>query len=234
MNLILLVVLFCTQAFADSMISVVGMAEKKLAPTHIQLRLDVWGKSGSAQQAQNLATQQFKNLKSQVEKFKVKKEDFRSEQYQLTPEYSYRNNESPQVTGYRSSQIVLVDFRKLEELGNFLDSLVGASKGSNGGVSIQGLQWDSDEKANIERELLAQAIKDGTLKAQEMARAADVKIKKLDFMSDSPAQVLNPEGPMGRAAFAAKSIMEQGDSAVEIAGGQIQVKVQVFMRFLIH
>lgn len=231
MKFILIFLLAAVPAFADSIIAVTGTAEKSIEPTHIQLRLEVWGKAGTAKQAQVLAGQQFKNLKAQVEKFKVKKEDFRTEQFQLNPEYSYRNNESPQVTGYRSSQTVAIDFRKIDELGSFLDSLLVPGKNQTSGLSVQGLQWDSDKKMAVERELLAVAIKDGKSKAQEMAEAADVKIKKLQFLSDSPVQISAPEIPMARGRFAEKAMMAQDSGTVEVAGGQIKVKVQVSMSF---
>lgn len=229
LKVIVFVVLAFQMAWADeALIEVTGTAEKNLEATHLNLQLEVWGKSTSAKQAQASAAQQFRSLKSQVDQFKIKKEDFQSHQYQLNPEYNYRGNETPQISGYRASQSLMITIRKLEDVGPFIDAII-TSKTNNMGVTIQGMTWDSDKRRAAEMALLADAVKDARMRAEELAKSAQVKIKRLYRLSDSKTTQISP---MPRMSLMKSSSAEI--ASTEIAPGQIKVSTEVTAQYEIN
>lgn len=224
-TLILTIFFASSLALADeAIISVSGVAERFLEPNFLTLRLEVWGKAATAKQAQLASAEQFKLLKTQVDQFKVKKEDFQSEQYQLVPEYHYGNNQPPTISGYRAAQNVIVILRKLDDVGGFLDAAIGATKSASKGVSVLGMQWDSDKREQTELALLPEAVKNAQSKAALLAKASGVKLKRLYRLSDSKTEVAFP---MPRGNIMAKSMMAAEANSTELAVGQIKVVSEV-------
>lgn len=75
----------------------------------------------------------------------------------LTPQYNYRNNQTPQFLGYDATNMVTVDLRDLERVGPVLDALVAA-----GATNLNGPMWgvvdDSGAKAQARKAAFDQAF----------------------------------------------------------------------------
>ncbi len=218
------------QAVDLSLIHVNGMAEKTVEPNLIQVRLESWTKAPTAAAAQEQQALQYTKVKAALEKFKIKKEDIQTEGFSVTPDYVWDQKASiNRVTGYRVSHSVLVIYRKIDESGPFLDSLV-YSKNDTSGVSVQNISWDYDKKADVEKAALGDAIRNARSKAEELAKAAGVEIRgvhKIQYNSyNSPA----PQ-PMFEKAAMMRMSSDMAAPATELSSGQIKVKVEVQMEF---
>lgn len=227
----------CANVLADSesdlhLIFVNGVAEKSLEPNMVLVQLESWSKAATANKAQELQANQFAKLKASIEKFKIKKEDIQTQGFSVYPEYTYdQKNQTNKITGYRVSHSIQITYRKVEEAGVFLDSIV-TSKSDTNGVNVQSVSWDYDNKASAESSVLTDAVKNARSKAEELATAAGVSITavhKIQHTSYAP--------PVARPMYEAKSMRASLDSAAaptELASGQIKVRVEVQMEFEIQ
>jgi uncharacterized protein YggE len=210
------------------LIFVNGVAEKTVEPDMIAVRLESWAKSNVASKAQEQQAAQFAKLKNGLEKFRIKKEDIQTEAYSVNPEYVYdQKSQQSKINGYRVSHVVMVIYRKIDDVGSFLDSMV-TSRGESSGISVQNISWDSSKKAEVEVAALAEAVKNARQKASQLASAAGVQIKAVHRIQHSSGTPPGPQPMMFEAAA-----MKMGGAApqTELSAGQIKVRVDVQMEF---
>lgn len=208
-------------------ISVSGTAEKTVEPNMMNIRIEVWGKAPTAKKAQQLSSTEFQHLKKVIETFKVKNSDLRTENYELNPDTQYdQKTQSSKTVGFRASQTLTVTLRNTSEAGNFIDALVTPSESTNAGVSVNDIRWDTDKKSELEISGLADAVKNARAKAEEMAKAAGVKIKGVLHLAHG-VEFSAPPVPV--RAFAKTMMATSGAAAppTELAPGQAKVRVDV-------
>jgi uncharacterized protein len=222
----ILVLLFPLFSFADvALISVTGVVEKSMEPNMIHLDLEIWGKAAAAKDAQTLQATGQKLVQAVIERYQIKKGDVQSTGYSLSPEYIYdQKTQSNKMTGFRASQNLHVILRKIADGGTFIDA-VATSKSQASGVSVQNIQWDSDKKNQIETQALGEAVVDARLKAEELAKAALVKIKRVYRLS----HVSRLASPVGFEMLRGNSKNFSADqhAPTELSAGQIKVIVTV-------
>lgn len=218
-------------AFADSFIVVNGQAERGLEPNLVTLNVEVWSKSNNAKQAQGLAANEFQRVKKTFETFKIKKEDIRTDNYSLNPEYEYDQKlRQNKLVGFRVVQNLSVTLRNVAEAGPFLDALVVEQKKNDSGVNVNSLTWDSDQRAKTEIATLGDAVRASKVKAEEIAKAAGVKLKGVSKISH--ATPIDRPMPVMRN-FALKSAMDES-AGTELSGGQVKVRVEITAEYEIN
>lgn len=211
------------QASDSSLIVVNGVAEKSLDPNMMSLTIEVWSRATTAKQAQQLAATQYKQIKKTLDDFKIKKEDVQTDNYALNPDYEFdQKTRQNKMIGFRVSQTLLVTLRKVEDGGNFIDALVADKKTLDSGVNLNSINWDSDKKAQTETATLGDAVKAARVKAEEIAKAAGVKIKGVSKITHNTSG--GGGGPVLRN-YSLKAM--ESASSTEVAAGQIKVRVEV-------
>ncbi|WII72270.1 SIMPL domain-containing protein [Bdellovibrio sp. 22V] len=216
----------------DKLIVVNGVAEKSLDPNMVHLNVEVWSKAATAKQAQQLAANQFKAVKKSFDDFKIKKEDIQTENYALNPEYEYEQKTGRnKMIGFRVSQSLVVTLRKVEDAGAFLDSLVTEKKAMDSGVNVNNLTWDSDKRNQVETAALGDAVRAAKMKAEEIAKAAGVKVKGVSRISHMTSNN-NPPSPVFRNFGMKSAVMEA--ASTDVAPGQIKVRVEVTAEYDIN
>ncbi len=237
-NLIILTTLFfsliSTAEINPQLISVNGMAERSVEPNMVILNLESFGKASTAKQAQDLQAKEYNRIKSVVEKYKIKKDDFTTENFSINPEYVYdQKTQANKITGYRVSHQIKITHKKTDEAGPLIDALTSNSKMDSAGINIQSISWDSDKKSAAESLAMIDAVKSAREKAESLAKAAGVKIKNVYLISHqgSAEPVVRPfEGARMMKAMA----FDSSSAATSVSGGQIKVKTEVLMQFEIN
>ncbi|WP_291515969.1 SIMPL domain-containing protein [Bdellovibrio sp. ArHS] len=226
---LLVLTLGVSVANADNLIVVNGVAERGLDPNLVNISISVWAKAPAAKQAQQMAASQFKLVKKVFEDFKIKKEDVQTDNYSLTPEYEYdQKTQQNRMTGFRVTQSLQVTLRKIDEAGNFLDAIVSDKKTTTAGVNVSSLTWDSDKRMQVETAALGDAVRAAKVKAEEIAKAAGVKIKGVGKISSSQNQ--SPPQPF----YATFNKMAAESASTDVAAGQVKVRVEVTAEYEIN
>lgn len=222
------------QAFANDIIHVIavnGLAERSIDPNMAILQIEVWGKGSTAKSAQEIQSKLYEKVKEAVSKFKIAKEDFQTENFSINPDFVYDSKtRSNRIAGYRASHNIKLTYRKVDNAGSLVDALSTSNNVDSGGINIQSVSWDSDKKGTVEAAVISEAVKSARATAEELAKAANVKIKmvhRIQHQSSYPQAA--------RAQSFAMSKMISSDAApTELSTGQIKVHVDVQMEFEIQ
>lgn len=236
-KIILTVALLLTGAFSmaaePQMISVNGVAERSIEPNMVILNLEIFGKALQAKQAQELQAKEYSRVKAIVEKHKIKKEDFSTENYSLNPEYTYdQKTQTNKVTGYRAQHQIKLTIRKSDSAGEMIDALTSTAKVDSSGVTVQTISWDSDQRQQAESQAMVDAVKVAQQKAETLAKAAGVKMKGIRLISHFSGTdgVVRPMQELR----AMKSMAADYSGSTNVSGGQIKVRTEVQMQFDIN
>jgi uncharacterized protein YggE len=217
----------------DKVIVVSSFAEKSVEPNMVSVNVEIWSKANTAKQAQILNANEFQKVKKNLESFKIKKEDSQTENYSLNPEYIYdQKTQQNKMVGFRALQTLKIVLKKPEDLGGFLDAMVTSAPKNDSGVNVNTIQWDTDKRAQIELSALGDAVRNGRAKADELAKAASVKIKGVSMLSHG---VSSTEPPMPRRGMMKTMAFESSaGNATDVLAGQIKVRVDVSAEYEIQ
>jgi uncharacterized protein YggE len=218
---------------AEKLIVVSGQAEKSIDPNMVNMTVEVWSKAQTAKQAQTLAAGQFKQAKKVFDDYKLKKEDIQTDQYNLNPEYVYDNKaQQNKMVGFRVTHTLSVTLKKVEDAGAFLDALISDKKSTDSGINVNSIAWDSTLRSATETATLADAVKAAKVKADEIAKAAGVKITSVSKISHTPSS--GGPVPMMRNFGAGMKAMASDSASTDLSGGQIKVRVEVTAEYEIN
>lgn len=213
------------------LIAVNGVAESTVDPNMVILQIDSWAKAATAKAAQEKQAIQYKRVRSVIEKYKIKEEDYKTESFTVNPDYSYdQKTQKSKVTGFIVNHNVSITFKKVADAGALVDELIATGKQETlSGVSIQNISWDTDKRETYENEAISQAVRGARARAEELAKAAGVKIKavhRIAHTSYTPQQNFS-------ALSKRRDMMESDASGggTELSSGKIKIRVDVQMEF---
>lgn len=215
-----------------ALINISGSAEKFIDPNMLVVAIEVYGKSDQAKVAQDLQATEYARVKKSVEQFKIKNDDFVTENMSLTPEYRYDDKSQSQKTvGFLVSHQIRIVIREIKKAGEFLDVLSSSNKIDNAGVNINSIEWDNDSRKSVLDSLIADAVADARKKADLLAKASDVHIKGIQSMSYN-----EPNYGGGRPQFAKTKMAFDGASraSTELGKGTIMVRADVNIQYMIE
>jgi uncharacterized protein YggE len=152
---------------------------------------------------------------------KIAARDVATQSISVFPEYSYPDNSTPVISGYRASQSFSITVRAADTAGAVVDAIVDAG-GAN--VMINGASpfvLDNAKATDLAR---AEAVKSARAKAASYAKLLGVKLGRVVFLNEQSSP--NPFPVFGVTAKAE-------DSATQIDLGQQEVTVLVTVRWAI-
>jgi uncharacterized protein YggE len=152
---------------------------------------------------------------------KIAARDIATQSISVFPEYSYPDNSTPVISGYRASQSFSITVRAAATAGTVVDAIVDAG-GAN--LMINGASpfvLDNEKATDLAR---AEAVKSARAKAASYAKLLGVKLGRVVFLNEESSP--NPFPVFGVTAKAE-------DSATQIDLGQQEVTVLVTVRWAI-
>ena len=176
-----------------------------------------------------------------MDQYKIRKEDIQTEGYSFAPEATWDNsrNES-RITGFRSSQTLRVTLRRTESGGKLVDALTVAEKNSVAGggpkaevgTNISDLRWDSTRRSETTDLAIGDAVRAARKKADEIAKAAGVRVKNVHRISyGNPTYDQPAPRPMMKSAFAEGA---SSGAPTTLSGGEVKVSASVTAEYEIN
>jgi uncharacterized protein YggE len=156
----------------------------------------------------------------------IKDRDMQTSGLSVSPIYaaSYSSSQprsEPRITGYRTSNQVMIIVRDLDGLGSAIDALVDSGANNIGGVSF-GLE-DQQTALNLARK---KAIANLMAKARLYADAAGFQIGDIISMSESGGY-----RPQPKVAYARMESMAMDSAPSPIAAGEVTSSITVNATF---
>lgn len=142
-----------TQRTELGTISVSGTGEKEVSPdkAEVNIKIETTGDTAEEAQAENRRIE--KDVLSALRKAGVDDDDMETTSYYLNPRYRWDGREN-RIIGYTQYHILKVKTRKIDEVGDLIDTAVEA--GANGVQNVNfGLTQEKREEVNSEVLILA-------------------------------------------------------------------------------
>jgi uncharacterized protein YggE len=206
-------------------LSVAGTGTAYLTPDIAYIYLGVHTEKLTAAEAVAENNTQTEGLIKALTDFGIDAKDIRTTSFSIWPMDKF-DPQTGAPTGqkvYSVDNTVYVTVRDLDKLGDLLDTVVQA-----GANTVNSVQFDVDNKDDALTAARADAVKDATEKAQELADAAGVELGELQtvgFADGQPYPIFDGKGGGGGAAVEA--------AAVPIQPGQLTFTVSVNLSYAI-
>jgi uncharacterized protein YggE len=199
-------------------LSVAGSGEANLAPDIASIYIGVHTEKLTAAEAVAENTSQTQTVIEAIKDFGIDAKDIRTMNFSIWPMDKY-DPQSGTPTGektYAVDNTVYVTIRKLDTLGDLLDTVIEA-----GANTVNSVQFDVADKNEALKAARAEAVKDAQAKAQELADASGLSLGEIQTIgfSDSTPPIFDGKGGGGGAAVEA--------AAVPIQPGQLTFTVIV-------
>ena len=146
----------------------------------------------------------------------IKDRDITTSQMSLQPQYDYQNRKTPRITGYEVRNTVSAMSDDLEKVGPMLDALVSA-----GVNNINGVNFSIKDAKSARSKARMDAIAQARAKAENMAKAAGVKLGKVLEIREGSNYSPQPQ-PMMMRSMAADNI-----EATPVSAGEQTLSVTV-------
>lgn len=223
-NLIFTLFLFvCVAGMAQekplSLVNVTGEGIVKVVPDKviIRARIEHTGKDATEVKAQNdkVVNDVIKYLKSQD----IPSKNFQTEYITLNKDYNYQSKE----TFYSANQAISITLEDLSKYEKLMSGLL-----ESGLNRINGIQFQSSKRAELESEARKKAVLDAREKAQEFAGALGQEIGAAQTISE--IENGNYPLPMYRAMEMKAADSEQQET---LAPGEMEITAKVNVGFLL-
>lgn len=172
-------------------------------------------------------TEQMNKIVAAMKALGVKDEDIQTSNYNVYPEYDYRDGQQA-LRGYRVSQDVAIKVRDLGKIGDVL-----AKAGELGSNQIYGVNFNVDDKTDLEKQARDEAIADAKAKAEALAKQLGVRIGKVVSFSENGGSY---PVPLMYDAYATKEAASGigGAPSPDIQSGSFDVTKNVSITFEIQ
>jgi uncharacterized protein YggE len=203
-------------------IAVTGRGEIKVSPDRATIQVSVQTKAATAAAAaaENATKQQA--VLNALRALGLGNDQLSTINYNVYPEQRYEQNKEPVIVGYNVTNTILVDVRKLNQVGPVIDAAL-----SHGANMITSLQFYASNTEAARRTAIASAIEKARADAEAAARAAHGSLGNLleiNIASYSP-----PPRPM---MMARASAMAQADTPINPGEETLSVEVSTRWRFV--
>lgn len=205
-------------------ISVSARGEIRVAPDRATIQISVQTKAATAAAAANENATKQKAVFDAIRALGLDSDQLSTINYSVFPEQRYEPNREPVITGYNVTNTLLVDVKKLSQVGPVIDAAL--SKGAN---MITSLQFYASNTEDARRTAIASAVRKARLDAESAAVAAGGSVGGLLEVS---VGAYSPPPPrpmiMARAALAGG----QADTTINPGEETLSVDVNTRWRFI--
>lgn len=200
-----------------TILSLSAAGEVKVAPDMATITTGVATEAPTAAEAMRLNREKMSAVVAALKRAGVDQKDIQTSGLNLSPQYTYRDNQPPLLRGYQASNNVSVSVYDLARLGAVVDAVVEAGSNQISGVGF-GLRDPQTAQDAARRE----AVRKLKAKADLYAAATGMRIKSLKALSEGTD--ISPPRPMFRALAA--NVVDAAEST-PVEPGQLTVRIDI-------
>lgn len=198
-----------------TLLSVSASADAKRVPDVANISTGVVTQAVDANAAMRDNAMQMDKVMAAIRKAGIAERDIQTSGISLNPQYNYRDNAPPTITGYQASNTVSVTVRDLAKLGKVLDTLV--EQGAN---QVNGPSFEVDKPDEAYDEARVGALKAAQSRAKTYADALGLKVRRIVSISEGGSAMPRPM-PMVRmmaadAGMAKETSVSPGETTLSV------------------
>jgi uncharacterized protein YggE len=201
------------QSIAGTRLDLSVTGEVTRVPDVAIISTGVVTRASTATAAIQQAATRMERVRNALRKAGVEDRDIQTSTVSLNPDYVYRENQAPKLSGYTASNQVSVRFRDIANTGRILDALV--SEGAN---QINGPRLSIDKPEAALDVARVNALASGRARAELYARALGKRVVRLVSVSEGGGSypVPPPVMMMEARAQAASTKIDPGEQKVQV------------------
>ena len=205
----------------QSGLSVNGTGSVAVTPDVAQIELGVEVTARTVAQARSSAAEAMDEIMASLEANGVDEKDVRTRYFNIYPQYNYRDETAPEITGFAVNNQVTVIVREIDTASDVLDDAIAAGGDA---VRVNGINFTVDEPEQYLNEAREKAVANAREHAETLASAAGVSVGGVRSISESGGGYYPPE-----PRFALDSAAAGGSTP--ISPGEQELTVSVFVVF---
>lgn len=202
---------------AQPALNLSAYGEVKVAPDMATITFGVTTEAATAQAAMADNARRMQEVFAALSRAGIADRDIQTSGLNLSPQYTYRDNQPPLLRGYQASNQVTVIINDLTRVGSTADAVVGAGVNQINGISF-GLK-DPKAAEDEARVLAVRALQD---KARLYAEALGVELGAIRSLNEGGGYT--PQPPMPVYAMAR---MQSADASTPVAAGEVTVRIDI-------
>lgn len=207
---------------AQRTLSVTGSGMVNMTPDIAYINIGVHTEKPTAADAVAENNTQTQQVVDALKAAGVDAKDIQTTNFSIYPNSQFDPQTNQKIgTTYVVDNTVNVTVRKLDKLGDLLDTTV-----KSGANSVNSIQFDVADKTQALKQARDLAVKDAQTQAKELATTASItlgEVQTISFYNNVPSPVMDTFGKGGGGAVAAAS--------VPISSGQMTLTVTVNMSY---
>jgi len=204
---------------------VTGEGKAMATPDIVLLSLGIEAEAKTVAQAQQDAAEAMDGVMKALKSNGVAEKDIQTQRFSIYPVRKWIEDEQREIIiGYRVTNIVVAKIRQLDKAGTIID---GVAEVGGDLARIDSVGFAVDDPTPYYKEARAKAMGDAIAKAKQMADAADIKLGKLLYISESTPYVPVIRDYAMKAEGAAPS-------TTPISAGELEIQVTVQMVYNIR
>ena len=199
-----------------TLLSVSASADAKRVPDVANISTGVVTQAIDANAAMRANAVQMDKVMAAIRAAGIAERDIQTSGINLNPQYNYKDNAPPTITGYQASNTVSVKVRDLSKLGKVLDTLV--AQGAN---QVNGPSFEVDKPDEAYDEARVGALKKAQSRATTYADALGLKVRRIVSISEGGSSMPRPM-PMMRmmsadAGMAKETSVAPGETTLSVS-----------------
>ena len=213
-----------TAATSGRYITVSAEGTVKVIPDAVRLNATVSVVLGTSTEALAATSTSSAAVRAALVANGVATKDIATQSLTIYPEYSYTQDKSPVIIGYRSSQSFDIVIHNAKSAGVVVDAVVAA--GGNQ-LQVNGVTPFVVDSTNATSSARTNAVKKAKVKASSYASLLGEKLGKVNYLSENSSPTLSPL-PMTYAAA------PSGAGATQVDLGQQDVTVSITIQWALR
>jgi uncharacterized protein len=205
-------------------ISVIGHGEVHVTPDRATVQISVQSRAVTAAAAARDNAAKQSAVIAAIRALGINNEQISTTNFSVNPEQKYEPNREPVVTGYVVTNTVVVEVRKISQVGPILDASL-----SHGANLISGLNFYSSNTESSRRTAIALAVAAAKADGEAAARAAGGTLGPLLEIS---MNTYSPPGPRPMLSRAMATGSAQADTPISPGEETVSIDVATRWRFI--
>ena len=184
-----------------TLLSVSAQADATRVPDIARVSAGVVTQAPEADAAMRANAAQMEKVMAAIRGAGIAERDVQTTGVNVHPQYDYRENSTPAITGYQATNTVQVTVRDIGGLGDVLDALV-----ASGANQVHGPNFDVDDKEGAYDEARRAALEKARARARMYAEALGMRVRRIASISEGGG--FGPPVPMRMMAMDAAASRE--------------------------
>jgi len=204
--------------FRATTVNLSAYGETRIAPDQATINFGVLTQGATAAEAMQANRTQMNAMVAALRAQGIAERDIQTSNLNLSPQYSYEQNQPPRLIGYQASNSVSVTARDISRLGATVDAVVAA-----GANQIHGISFGLQNPRVAEDQARRAAVEALAAKASLYAEATGHRVLRLVTLSEGGGYAPQPPRPLMMRMTA--DMAESAPTSVE--PGELRVRIDV-------